>query len=345
MNEPKTPNLGLNKIDRSSPSTTYFDLDKYLDQNWEKVDEGVATKQDLEELREAVGEIDVPEASLTQKGKVQLSSKTDGTSETVAATEKAVRDARIATNYAIDVHADSIVNSSETHGLRIKAGKMEYYNGIIWTPVAAGPTTSTENLTYYVNASTGYDGNTGLSPAQAFKTIAKAISILPEVINHRVYVRVNKGNYPEQIIISGKSGIGRIYLNASNEVTIGSCYLNNCSVEVEIYGFDVINTRGTSFQIELCKYVRLSNCKFEQATSDTGIGVFIRSASNVALIENKISNKYYALYVDLISHVYAEKNTGSNNYLALYVVGGSVVSKSDSQLQGSELTFGGGVIR
>ncbi|WP_433708216.1 hypothetical protein [Paenibacillus illinoisensis] len=38
MNEPKTPNLGLNKIDRSSPSKTYFDLDKYLDQNWEKVD-------------------------------------------------------------------------------------------------------------------------------------------------------------------------------------------------------------------------------------------------------------------------------------------------------------------
>ncbi|MBY0219452.1 hypothetical protein [Paenibacillus illinoisensis] len=39
MNEPKTPNLGLNKIDRSSPSTTYFDLDKYLDQNWEKVED------------------------------------------------------------------------------------------------------------------------------------------------------------------------------------------------------------------------------------------------------------------------------------------------------------------
>jgi hypothetical protein len=90
MNEPKTPNLGLNKIDRSSPSTTYFDLDKYLDQNWEKVDEGVATKEDLEELREAVSEIDVPDASLTQKGKVQLSNKTDGDREDVAATEKAV---------------------------------------------------------------------------------------------------------------------------------------------------------------------------------------------------------------------------------------------------------------
>jgi hypothetical protein len=92
MNEPKTPNLGLNKIDRSSPSTTYFDLDKYLDQNWEKIDEGLATKQDLEELREALGEVDVPDASLMQKGIVQLSSRTDGTSETVAATEKAVND-------------------------------------------------------------------------------------------------------------------------------------------------------------------------------------------------------------------------------------------------------------
>ncbi|MFJ2045798.1 hypothetical protein ACIOBL_19545 [Paenibacillus taichungensis] len=49
MNEPKTPNLGLNKIDRSSPSTTYFDLDKYLDQNWEKVDEGVGKMEEKAE--------------------------------------------------------------------------------------------------------------------------------------------------------------------------------------------------------------------------------------------------------------------------------------------------------
>lgn len=91
MNEPKTPNLGLNKIDRSSPSTTYFDLDKYLDQNWEKVDESVATKEDLEELREAVSEVDVPDASLTQKGKVQLSNEVDSNAEDMAATPKAVK--------------------------------------------------------------------------------------------------------------------------------------------------------------------------------------------------------------------------------------------------------------
>ncbi|MEJ9219567.1 hypothetical protein P4H46_15495 [Paenibacillus glucanolyticus] len=39
MANPKTPNLGLNKIDRSSPTTTYFDLEKYIDQNADSVDE------------------------------------------------------------------------------------------------------------------------------------------------------------------------------------------------------------------------------------------------------------------------------------------------------------------
>ncbi|RAI92391.1 uncharacterized protein DUF1565 [Paenibacillus pabuli] len=63
---------------------------------FEKIDAGVATQADLDTLREAVSKMDIPDASLTQKGKVQLSSKTDGTSETMAATEKAVSDARVA---------------------------------------------------------------------------------------------------------------------------------------------------------------------------------------------------------------------------------------------------------
>ena len=38
MTNPVTPNIGLNKIDRTSPSTTYFDLEKYIDQNADAVD-------------------------------------------------------------------------------------------------------------------------------------------------------------------------------------------------------------------------------------------------------------------------------------------------------------------
>ncbi|CAG7617051.1 hypothetical protein PAESOLCIP111_01975 [Paenibacillus solanacearum] len=39
MANPKTPNLGLNKIDRTSPSTTTFNTKTYLDDNADVIDE------------------------------------------------------------------------------------------------------------------------------------------------------------------------------------------------------------------------------------------------------------------------------------------------------------------
>ncbi|WP_340400844.1 pyocin knob domain-containing protein [Paenibacillus sp. FSL H8-0079] len=61
---------------------------------FEKIDAGVATQADLDALREAVSQMGIPDASLTQKGKVQLGSSTTSNSESHAATSKAVNDAR-----------------------------------------------------------------------------------------------------------------------------------------------------------------------------------------------------------------------------------------------------------
>ncbi|MBE7681091.1 MULTISPECIES: tail fiber protein [Paenibacillus] len=102
---------------------------------FEKIDAGVATLGDLDTLREAVSKMDIPDASLTQKGKVQLSSKTDGTSETVAATERAVRDARVA---AINVattdataNAKSYIDTKtwQKHKLTADDGKSQLVSG------------------------------------------------------------------------------------------------------------------------------------------------------------------------------------------------------------------------
>lgn len=79
---------------------------------FEKIDAGVASQADLDTLREAVSQMDIPDASLTQKGKVQLSSKMDGTSETVAATEKAVRDARVT---AINVATTDAITNAKSY--------------------------------------------------------------------------------------------------------------------------------------------------------------------------------------------------------------------------------------
>ncbi|PQP82962.1 hypothetical protein C0Q44_16500 [Paenibacillus sp. PCH8] len=58
---------------------------------FEKIDAGVATQADLDTLREAVSQMDIPDASHTVKGKTQLSSVTDSTLEDRAATPKAVK--------------------------------------------------------------------------------------------------------------------------------------------------------------------------------------------------------------------------------------------------------------
>lgn len=58
---------------------------------FEKIDAGVATQADLDTLREAVGKMDIPDASLTQKGKVQLSDAINSTMKDKAATPSAVK--------------------------------------------------------------------------------------------------------------------------------------------------------------------------------------------------------------------------------------------------------------
>ncbi|MBY0219465.1 phage tail protein [Paenibacillus illinoisensis] len=100
---------------------------------FQKIDAGAATQADLDTLREAVSKMDIPDASLTQKGKVQLSSKTDGTSEAVAATEKAVRDARVvaetnAKNTSLPRSGGSLIGDA---GVLHLVGSTHVYQGFL----------------------------------------------------------------------------------------------------------------------------------------------------------------------------------------------------------------------
>ncbi|WP_410767825.1 phage tail protein [Fontibacillus sp. BL9] len=74
-----TPNLNLLKKDPVTDGNDTFNIRTMLNDNWDKIDA-------------AVGNMDIPDASLTVKGKVQLSSATDSSAEDKAATPKAVKD-------------------------------------------------------------------------------------------------------------------------------------------------------------------------------------------------------------------------------------------------------------
>lgn len=101
-----TPNLGLPLIDGSMTADVPRDFNALAN----AVDTAVEAAID-----EAVAGVTVPDASLTQKGIVQLSNKTDGTSQTLASTEKAVSDARVAAINAAATDATTKANAAETN--------------------------------------------------------------------------------------------------------------------------------------------------------------------------------------------------------------------------------------
>lgn len=82
-----TPNLNLLKKDPLTDGNETFNIQTMMNDNWDKIDTAVKKVQD------DVANIDpdIPDASTTQKGIVQLSSATNSASETLAATAKAVK--------------------------------------------------------------------------------------------------------------------------------------------------------------------------------------------------------------------------------------------------------------
>lgn len=79
-----TPNLNLLKKDPVTDGNDTFNIRTMLNENWDKIDAAVG------EVREELQDIEIPDASLTQAGIVQLSNEINGSRENVAATEKAV---------------------------------------------------------------------------------------------------------------------------------------------------------------------------------------------------------------------------------------------------------------
>lgn len=177
---------------------------------FEKIDAGVATKADLDALREAVSKMDIPDASLTQKGKVQLSSKTDGTSETVAATEKAVRDARAEAETSAKKYSDTNFRKpTQINRANLVKNGSALMAFDYWVTIAG-------NWAIYSNPTVGYfwsqDG--AISAGQYAVLDSNTISVYPGT--HTLQAMFHT-------VGSGANGLVLIEIkNASTDVTINS---------------------------------------------------------------------------------------------------------------------------
>nr|WP_145160882.1 tail fiber protein [Paenibacillus terrae] len=161
-----TPNLGLLKKDPMTDGNETFNIQTMLNDNWDKIDDKVG------QMSDELGNITIPDASLTVAGKTMLSNSITGTRENVAATEKAVK-------LALDKSLSSVPDASLT-----VAGKTMLSNAINGTRQNVAATEYAVKTAMESVKVENYDGTEGGTllyrvPSQ-YPTIQAAIDAMPK---------------------------------------------------------------------------------------------------------------------------------------------------------------------
>jgi len=211
------------------------------------------------------------------------------------------------------------------------------------------PRNTTANLTYYV-ATTGSNSNNGLTVDTPFLTIAKATSLIPQIVNHTVTINIAVGTYAETVTISGYLGIGTININGAaaltDEYLVNAIYVSSCSIPISVTGIKCITTSADAVSISNSTYVAMSYIKSDvAATSKKG---FMVKNSLVVVYGCLMSNRYTALYADQLSTIASRDWTaGEGNTFGIVSSFVSTVGKTGTQPQGAtpEATNYAGIIR
>lgn len=211
-------------------------------------------------------------------------------------------------------------------------------------------THTTQDLTYYVDATNGNDNNNGLSPTTAFKTIQAAVDRLPTFIYHEILIKVADGNYNETVHLLGKYGrTGRIIfegnLDNPNNCNVSNFVVSNTYLVCIIQGFNFTSTitHGVSIYSSVYAQVNKCNCTTESIRDVSGI---LGAYSNLETINCNVSNRYYGILAVGMSQIHIFNCSGSNNTYGLTASAGTIM-KEGTVPTGltNESIIGGGVIR
>jgi hypothetical protein len=213
-----------------------------------------------------------------------------------------------------------------------------------------GVQATTANTTYYV-ATTGSDSNSGLAIGTPFLTIAKAISMIPQIVNHTIPIIIAAGTYLEDVSVQGFSGKGFIFLQAavanalSDSYIIRSFYAGQCTCYVEVNSLKANSTTIEGFKADRSTSINFLYCKMDVASAS--FGGFGISSSVCQIFNSLISNRFFGISANLSSTVYSNTNSGTGNTTGLIAQAASTIGKGGTQPAGTaaESTSGGGVIR
>jgi hypothetical protein len=194
------------------------------------------------------------------------------------------------------------------------------------TPVV---TATSADITYYVRTD-GNDSNTGLANTAggAFKTIGKAVSMIPQVVNHMMKILVAAGTYNEAVILEGKHGTGYVEI-AGTSATVTNVSVGRCQ-RVVISGFTATSASVSGFNAYDGGFIDIRNCV--SVVSSTSPGVYV--GGQRADIRNcTFSNRAAGIYVEN-GNVTSIDNAGIGNAIGIYASHSGTINKYGTQPSG-----------
>ncbi len=216
---------------------------------------------------------------------------------------------------------------------------------------AAVPLFTTADVTYYVNPSTGSDDNNNGSSGSPFKTIAKAVSMIPQIVNHTVEINLADGSYSEGITLAGYIGKGTITITGNmttptNVVFSSRIYVTRSTCLIQLRGMETTYTGGDSISIERNPGAVFLDKLVATNSTSTYAALYVSYSPSVCIQNSTLSNHKYGIYAIGAARVFSYNNSGSNNTTGL-CANGSTIMKGSTQPGGTtgEAIANGGVIR
>jgi hypothetical protein len=188
------------------------------------------------------------------------------------------------------------------------------------------PTTTVADITYYVRA----DGNntnqgTANTSAGAFRTLNRALSLIPQTINHNVTIYVLEGEEHEAFTLAGLNGRGTITIRSTSETVraiVPYIRILDCACAIGIINLTV-TFNDVAVAVYRCIGVTLTNLSITQPASTAAI---YAERSKLTLYKGTISNRVVAVYADAMAEIWVDSLTGTGNTAAYTAIrGGRII--------------------
>lgn len=211
---------------------------------------------------------------------------------------------------------------------------------------ARSATASATTIDYWVSPA-GSDTGSG-SSAAPFRTLAKAVSMIPDLVrvDHVYTINLEPGVWDEILELNHRLVYGRIIIQGTTEdreahkvlrvradSILGYLTVQNVTTTVK-------NAMGQSFRFRRCApFVEVLNCKAESNPSiergvEGVIGLLADYGSQVMVRGCDFGGKRYGMRSNYLSRIFSHNNTGSNSTFGLGARWGGIMSIYGTQPTG-----------